>query len=154
MQEARAKYRDTCQEIFGSVAWPNILCCLLVWFAGFACNLSNSEGPVAVSDSSEEEFDKGTFADALQQRSFLSPQIQVSRPEIMLNHCVRLPTLDICLHVMVPRIPWPRSRRRCRRKWSRRCWLQQRRRLRRRCRRTSPADRRRIRLLGLGGLRR
>ncbi|CAE7623002.1 unnamed protein product [Symbiodinium sp. CCMP2592] len=59
--EARAKYKGMCQEIFGS-------------------------GPVDVEDSSEEEFDRGTFADALQQRNFLSPLIQVSRPEIMLNN--------------------------------------------------------------------
>ncbi|CAE7679516.1 pol [Symbiodinium sp. CCMP2592] len=49
--EARAKYKGMCQEIFGSE-------------------------PVDVSDSSEEEFDRGTFADALQQRNFLSPLIQ------------------------------------------------------------------------------
>ena len=50
---------------------------------------------MAVSDSSEEEFDRGTFADALQQRRFLSPQIQVSRPEINAERLCPVATLDM-----------------------------------------------------------
>ena len=76
MQEARSKYVDACKQLFGSAAGQRIS---VVTKRGIT---PLSQGPVAVSDSDEDEFDKGTFADVSKDRSFVSPQAQVSRPDI------------------------------------------------------------------------
>ena len=134
-------------QVQGHVPGDFRLCCLaqypvllkVVWFAGFACKLKNSEGRWLFRTPRRRSLIAGPLQMLFSNGGSSVHRFRFLVQRSMLNDCVRLRHLT-CLHVMVPRIPWPRSRRRCRKKWSR-CWLQQRR-------------RRRFRLLALGDLHR